>query len=254
MESIKMLNYSFPQLSSLVVHGFCDLHIGSEQHEEKKLKRYLASVFEQENHYAVMLGDLIDNGLKGSKTNVYGQKMSPDDQLDAIGELLEPYKNRILCFVDGNHEKRTKLDVDIDLTRALARNLGLKHKYSDIMQYLKISVGKRKNGHVKMPVYSMCCHHGALGNKLTLNNYAVNCGADVFVSGHTHRPGVEPLDRYDLDMNKGYATLKPVYVVTATSWLRYGGYGAEKMFKPNGVHPNWVTLYGDEFRIEVTQS
>ena len=253
MESVKMLSYSFPEFKSLVIHGFCDLHIGSEQHESKRLKQYLAKVFEQDNHYAVAVGDLIDNGTKGSKTNVYGQKMSPDDQLDMVGELLEPYKKRFLCFVDGNHERRTKLESDIGITRRLAKELGCSDKYHDSMQFMKIGVGRRKNGHVKSPLYSVCCHHGALGNKLMLNNFASVCGADVFISGHTHRPGVEPLDRYDLDMNNGYATLKPLYVVTATSWMRYGGYGAEKMMKPNGVHPNWVTLRGDEWKIEVTQ-
>lgn len=36
--------------------------------------------------------------------------------------------------------------------------------------------------------------------------------------------------------------------------LCYGDYGAEKMLKPNGVHPNWVKLYGGERQVEVTQS
>ena len=70
----------------------------------------------------------------------------------------------------------------------------------------------------------------------------------------THRPRTEPLERYEMDLQQKVARLKPIYMCVLTSWMRYGDYGAEKMLKPNGVHPNWVKLYGGERQVEVTQS
>ena len=254
MESIKMLSYDFPELDYIVLHGLADTHIGSPQFEEKKLRKHLETIMSDPHSMLILAGDLIDNGLKGSKTNVYRQTMSPDEQIDMACSLFEPYKDRILCLDDGNHERRSVLEADISPTRLLAYRLGISNRYERIMSYLKIRVGNRKNGHVLRPTYSVCVHHGATSNVHTQNNFAISCGADVFMTGHTHRPRTEPLERYDVDYNKGVARLKPIFMCVLTSWMRYGDYSAEKMLKPNGVHPNWVKLYGGEKQIEVTQS
>lgn len=254
MESIKMLCYDFPDKEYVTLHGLADTHIGSPQFERAKLEKHLAKIMSDPNSYLVLAGDLIDNGLKGSKTNVYRQTMSPDEQIDLAGSLFEPYKDRILCLDDGNHERRSVLEADISPTRLLAYRLGLSDRYHRIMSFLRISVGQRRNGHVDRPVYTVAVHHGASSNVHTQNNYAVSCGADVFMTGHTHRPRTEPLERYEMDLQQKVARLKPIYMCVLTSWMRYGDYGAEKMLKPNGVHPNWVKLYGGERQVEVTQS
>ena len=49
-----------------------------------------------------------------------------------------------------------------------------------------------------------------------------------------------------------YLTVKPFKVISATSWLAYGGYAAQKMLTPSSFAPQVMTLKGDRKEIKVT--
>lgn len=60
---------------------------------EKQVKEILSDPY----GYVVFVGDIIDNGLKNSKTNVYEQTMRPKEQKETADEIYRPLKDRILC-------------------------------------------------------------------------------------------------------------------------------------------------------------
>lgn len=246
-----MLTYRFDDLDELILIGLSDLHIGSDQCDEKLIGLFLKKWGEIPNVRFVLAGDLVDNGLKNSKTNVYEQRYSPEGQIDRIVEMLSPYRDKILCIVDGNHEKRSSKEADISPSRLIAYELGLSKVYRKISCYLRIYVGKRKNGHSDNPVYSVAVHHGGGGAMHKLDKYSVMLGVDVLMSGHTHKPDSHPVSRMEVDINKGVVRFKKIHVVTLTGWLSFGGYGEEKMYLPTPVAPNRVILMGGNHEIEV---
>lgn len=71
--SIWVKNESFKLL------GIADVHIGSPQSKFSELKEILKSL--GENDYVVFLGDVIDNAIIDSVSNVYEQTMNPDSQI-----------------------------------------------------------------------------------------------------------------------------------------------------------------------------
>lgn len=249
MDSWKMLTYDFPNYDELILIGLADLHIGSPQFNEKKFMQFVLKWGSKPNVRFVLAGDLIDNGLKHSKTECLYASMSPRDQIKRVAQLLEPIRTKILCITDGNHEHRTEKETTIPPGELLAYELGLNSVFChDATCYLKISVGKRKNGRVKMPIYSVAVHHGS--SKAKLKKHAPVIGCDLLIVGHTHTPDYFPVERFEVDLIKGLVGLKRTRVLTLTAWLDYGGYGEEAMYQPCSIAPNRAVLFGGEHCIE----
>lgn len=245
-----MLTYSFPDYDKLILIGLADLHIGSPQFNEKKLIRFLDKWSKVENARFVLAGDLIDNGLKNSKTECLYASMSPRDQIRYVAKLLEPIRTKILCITDGNHEHRTEKETTIPPGELLAYEMGLNSVFChNATAYLKITVGERLNGHVKYPIYSVAVHHGS--SKAKLKKHAPVIGCDLLMVGHTHTPDYFPVERFEVDIRSGVVNLKRTRVLTLTAWLDYGGYGEEAMYQPCSIAPNRAILFGGEHCIEM---
>jgi len=67
------------------------------------------------NSYITVAGDMMNNGLKNSVTNVYQETMRPRDQKKWLVEQLRDVKDKILCVVPGNHENRFEISQSIQL-------------------------------------------------------------------------------------------------------------------------------------------
>jgi len=250
MQSRKMVEYSFPELDSLVLIGLSDLHLGSPECHEKKLIGFLEKWGKQDNVRFVLAGDLIDNGLKQSKTECLLARLNPLEQVNRVVEILEPYADKILLLLDGNHEGRTLKETAIRIGELICLKLGIPDKFcTDATGYLKLSVGLRKNGRAKHPIYSVAVHHGASKGKVRKAAPVIGC--DLMMVGHTHQPEYFPIERMEVDLRAGLVNYKRTRVTTLTSWLQYGGYGEEAMYCPSSIAPNRAILYGGEHDIEV---
>lgn len=214
---------------TIKVWAVADVHIGARECDLEGFERFLKRVSDDDDSYLVICGDLLNNGLKDSLTNVYEEVMPPSVQLDKAVELLLPVKDRILGCVGGNHEARTKKAVDLDPLYAVMLMLGKGELYRSNMAFMRVTLGLGKT----RDHYALMLVHGKTANKKKQFAYAVE-GVDAIISGHTHDGIVEKPARIVFN-TQNRVSVKPLISLTATSWLDYGGYAAASLFQPKST-------------------
>ena len=208
------------------VWAVADVHLGSRECDVDGFSAFVAKAAKDPDAYIVLCGDMVNNGVKDSLTNVYEEVMMPSAQIEKAVELLEPVKDRILGAVGGNHESRSRKAVDLDPMYAIMLMLGKGELYRTNFAMLRINL---ERGNTK-DHYALMLVHGKTENKKRQFAYAVE-GVDAIVSGHTHNGIVEKPARLCFTQQNNIV-VKPLVSLTATSWLGYGGYGAAGLYKP----------------------
>lgn len=208
------------------VWAVADLHIGAKECDLKGFTAFLRRVQDDKDSYIVLCGDMLNNGIRDSVTNVYEEVLPPSAQMEKAAELLTPVKDRILGAVGGNHEARSRKAVDLDPMYAVMLMLGRGELYRQNMAFVRVVL---EQGAVK-DHYSLLLLHGKTENKRRNFDYAVE-GVDAIIGAHTHDPLVRKSAR--LCFTSGNRVLvKPAVSLTATSWLDYGGYAAAALYRP----------------------
>lgn len=257
LSDYEMIIRKFPSRPDLHIYPISDVHLGAAEHMAKEWGRFCNEVLKDDNAYIILGGDLLNNGTKNSVTNSFTETMRPREQKRVMAEMLEPLRNRILCMVSGNHERRNR-DVDDDPSYDIACKLDIEHLYRENIAFLKIQMGNQKENGLKNPTYSFVVTHGAGGGALT--GGAVNRnerfgyvldGADALIVGHTHKPFVTQPAKLSIDTHNNRVTIKPFKVISSTSWLNWGGYAAQKMLTPTSHAPQIITIKGKYKEIKV---
>lgn len=211
---------------SIRIWAVADVHIGARECDLQGFGKFLSRIAQDPNSYIVLVGDMLNNGVKDSMTNVYEELIPPHAQIDKCAELLEPVKDRILGAVGGNHEARSRKAVDLDPMYAVMCILGIQERYRQNMAFLRVFL--ERNG--SKDNYSLLLVHGK--SERAKRNFAFSLeGIDAVISGHTHNGIVEKPARLVLT-SKNRVLVKPLISMTATSWLDYGGYAAAALYRP----------------------
>lgn len=208
------------------VWALADAHIGARECDMDGLMAFVRKIGADPDSYLVLVGDILNNGIKDSLTNVYEETMPPSMQVQAAVDLLRPVADRILGVVGGNHERRSAKAVDLDPMYIVCVHLGLESLYRPNMAFVRVSM---RNGRVQQ-VYNLLITHGRSAAAKRRFAYSVE-GVDAIITGHTHDGILEKPARLCVT-NAGNIVIKPLISLTATSWLRYGGYGAAAMYQP----------------------
>lgn len=257
LNDFELITHKIETNDDIKIYPIFDVHLGAAEHMERAWSQFCVDILEDPNAYIILGGDLVNNATKTSVSNVYEEVMRPREQKRIITEMLTPLRERILCAVTGNHERRSMRDVDSDITYDIMCKLDLEHLYRTNMAFMKVNLGKQKNDNGgwtnsdMRPVYVFCVTHGAGGGMLTGGNVNRNerlsyvmDGIDVFVAGHSHKPWVTQPSKIVVDARAGTVTTRPFKVVSATSWLSYGGYALQKGLLPTSHARQIVVLSG----------
>ena len=249
----------------IVIIPVSDTHLGSPECREEEFRRFISSVAETPNVYLTLGGDLIDNGTRGSVTNPFRATMPPHIQKREMANILFPVRDRILCLVPGNHERRSGKDADDDPLYDIACKLDLEHLYREDLAFVKIQLGIEKNeagnrpGTYQRPTYVLVVSHGNGGGMLP--GAAVNRGQrfgyvfegmDLLVLGHTHVPYNIKYSKIRIDPRNNVVSEQPFKVLCATSWLEYGGYAMRKGLNPSAFAEQTCVLSGKNKNIRIT--
>jgi predicted phosphodiesterase len=230
---------------------------------EQEFMQFIDRVKETPNMYLTLGGDLLDNGTRSSVTNVFRATISPSQQKKQMANMLAPVRDRILCFVPGNHERRSGKDVDDDPVYDIAAKLDLEDLYRENIAFVKVQMGKEggvgTTAGKYRPTYMLVVAHGTGGGILTggaVNRgerfgYVID-GMDALIVGHTHKPFVTQPGKIKIDPFNNKISVRPFRVICATSWLEYGGYAARGMMLPATHCLQTMTLRGDRKEIIVT--
>lgn len=252
LSDLDLISHDFP--NDIKIYPIADVHLGAMEHAETEWQNFLNKVNE-ENAYVILDGDLLNNSVRGCRfANPFDEAIRPRDAKRRMVQYLEPIRDRILCVVSGNHERRTFRDDDQDLTYDICSKLDIEDLYRENIAYMRIGIGYRKDRkRSSQPVrnaYIFAVTHGAgggiyTGASVNRNERFGNIidGLDCLVVGHSHKGFVTKPSKIVVDPRSKTVKMTHYTVVSCVSWLNYGGYAARQMLLPSQVcEPQALTL------------
>lgn len=243
------------ELTYINIHILADLQIGDANCNLPAFKNLVKDIAGDPHDYAVLLGDMMNCGLKNSKTNCYAEAMPPSKQMDLVEEVLSPITNKILGVTRGNHEDRISLEADIDPTYQICKDLGIKERYHNGLIVCKVNFG-HYNGDATRPIsYGLAMEHGnsAASAGASLNAAVLRAvsieNIDAYATAHSHQPTVHSCNKFFYDPYNRKLSTKIVKVAIATGWLNYGGYAETKCLRPVAIAPTCLTFSSDHKQV-----
>lgn len=256
--------WKFPNEDITIIPVY-DLHVGSEHFQKDRWEAFVKRVESDPSIRLVVGGDMMDNGIKASVSLPYEQVMRPREQKAYLAESLKPIADRILCGVSGNHEYRSVKEVDDNPLLDVFAKLDIEDRYRENGAFLFVTFGDRlkDNGATAdgatRPFYCIMVHHGSGGGMyIGSQTYKQERfggmveGLDILITGHTHKPITFPSGKLVCDPRNKKVSVKEFRVVTANSWLDYGGYAMRKMLSPVSTTMTEIFLGGKRKIIRVS--
>lgn len=223
-----------------------DVHLGAAEHMEKEWADFCSKVLDTPNVYLTIGGDLLNNSVKNSIGDIYAEKYNPSTQKAMMVDFLKPLSSRILAGCSGNHEFRSKREVDYNPSFEIFCKLNIEHLWRENVAFMKIQLGKREdiNGRRMCqryrPTYTVCLTHGSGGGStgtavLRSERFGLAIdNLDLLIVGHTHKPFVTQPAKIVIDPRNDIVTIRPFQIISSSSWMEWGGYAARKMLLPAG--------------------
>lgn len=219
------------EFESIEIVNMGDLHVGDVCFDVKLLDKEIKKILNTPNRYVVLHGDLINNAIRNSVSDIYTEKMGPHEQLDFLVKKFEVIKHKILGISQGNHEFRTYTETGIDISKLFASAMGKLDCYDPEGGVIFISFGKNKyRPDIRHTVSLYYTHIG--GTKARLLDMSNVVDVDIYFRGHYHNVETKKMDVFRTD--KRYKTIKnetKVFVQNGAC-LSYGGYSQMKGFAP----------------------
>jgi len=206
-----------------------DVHIGSPDFDLEQWNKWKKMVSLDANGYILMVGDMLDNGLKHSKTDSYSATMRPREQKAWLTEELRPLADRILGACQGNHEARSAKESDDCPLYDVMAKLDLEDYYRESMAFIKINLGFKRSD--RQWSYGVVLGHGASMNKVKQFSYAID-GMDVLVTGHTHDARSHFFNKIVMDTKNNVVRLVGYTHLVVPSFQKMGGYALKAMYLP----------------------
>ena len=247
MEEIKPIKINLKEDNNIQIYVLSDMHIGDANADLPTLKKIVEHIRNTPNMYVILLGDILNTALKTSKSDIYSETLNVMEAQKLALELLLPIKDKILAMTPGNHENRVWKEVGVDLSLWLAEKLSVQDRYRNNNIALTIQFGSDVNGNpFRLNIFGQ---HGAYGGGRRLGA-AMNAledldgivgNADIYIRAHTHQPiqGSRNIFLFD---DKGNIHRRTKYYFNSPSVLNYGGYAAEKGYKPTDDTPCYLNI------------
>ena len=213
--------------NTIRLYALGDIHVGSEQFDERSVRKKIEIIRDDPHGVAVICGDVADFGLKNSKTNVYQATMQPKEQIEYVYELFKPIAQKLSAVVPGNHEERITREVGLCPLYDLCVRWGVPEVYRENVAITKYSFGNRYDG--RPIVFIGVTTHGTTRNKH--HKHMMCYDADFSVSGHTHSPSYTTHGRIAIDRINATAKHVPYKEIVVDANLHPGGYGIKHEYE-----------------------
>lgn len=242
-----MFNFDVEELK-IILCG--DWHLGHPACQRKSIEGVIDYVKNSDNTYMILMGDLIESASRHSIGSGWvDQKMTPDDQIDTVIDLLKPIQPKILGAISGNHENRAWKELGFDITKRICRELNV--PYWGLAKLIKLRV-KDYN-------YIVYVFHGeskattAGGKMQACKKLSNTIEADLIAMAHVHHLAVDssPVFRADLK-DKIVEVRKKYYVLTGYFMDYWNTYAHAKAYEPGKTGVAKIKLFGDRHDIHVS--
>lgn len=217
--------------------AFGDLHYGLKECDLKRARKMLDYCLEK-NIYLLLMGDLIECGIKSSVgRSVFQQELNPGGQLEFIIDLFRPLaeKGLILGSLIGNHEDRILKVTGVNLMKIFCKSLEIPY-LGDACWNLFYA------GNQSYTVYAL---HGRSGSRFVYTklkaavDIAHTFDADMILMAHVHEMTddflqVQKVDRTRkvVEEKKRFIVLTGHYVSYDRSYAQMKGYPISKLGSP----------------------
>lgn len=229
-DDFQLIHSKFDDLEYLNIYPLGDVHLGSKECDLELFKQWIETVKNDPNGVAVLIGDIMNMGLRNSKSNVYEEVLNPMQQKELCYELLEPIADKIVAGCSGNHEYRAVKEVGTNPLYDVFCRLRIEDRYRENACFIKLTVGKQKNNNPN--TYAVVLTHGSSKNKDEKWTYGVD-GCDCFISGHTHLGTHQPLGKIRIDLSHDKVKTVGYQHVVVMPFQKYGGYAIRGKYMPN---------------------
>ena len=119
------------------------VHSGSKAADIKDFKRYVRLARDPDT-FLLILGDLFENAIPArGEGMMFEQKLTPDEQIDEIADILKPVAHKIIGACTSNHSRRTAKEVGIDMDGQLYKRLGVKQGVYKGLEGVVVFEGKK---------------------------------------------------------------------------------------------------------------
>ncbi len=237
------------EFAYIEVYALHDLHVGNAAFDRQKWDAVKAEILAAPNRYVIFVGDMMENAVPGSKSDMFTQTMTPQDQKEFVAKEMTDLADRTIAIVDGNHERNrvTKLTGLYPLYDC-ALLAGIGDRYRPHFAIADIAVGTRKKDASQQTHYAVYAVHKARDTKQYSSADFVD-GIDAMVFGHTHSPQDVPRGKLSYDAKLKQIRQRSIETINAGSFCKYGEYAVDNAYRPNSDKLYKFILTGDEKRI-----
>lgn len=242
-----------PELDEVRIVVISDLHYGNPYCSIKHFQRTLQFIFENENCYCFLNGDMCESTIKTSKGDIFREVGTPQDQRDWVIEQMLPIKDKVLGVTTGNHENRIYNETGIDISQDIAQALGVPYRADGMLFKLSFGNGKGVRSHHedRQFVFWSYITHG-YGGARTKSAKAVKVErlsswihADWYAMSHDHVVNIAP-DIYLIPDPRatphelegfvhGKVSAHREMLVKTSAYLKWGGYSEMFGFPPSDL-------------------
>lgn len=230
--------YNAPQeQSELHLYFLHDVHLGSSEHSTAKLNAFLQIVQEDLMARVLVIGDMCENVVPGSKGDIFYQIYSPHEQKYRTKEIFADLHKagKLLAVVPGNHERNriTRTTSMFPLYDACVM-AGCESAYRQHFAFVDIGLGYRKRkssaGRGAQQRYVGFITHRA---KDQVNFHSADTieGIDFFAFGHDHNPKDKPRGKLKYYPQLQTVQQRTVEVINCGSFLDYNGYPVDSGYR-----------------------
>lgn len=229
-----------------------DIHFGSELFDEKKWDALKNTILNDENALVCVVGDVLENAIPNSKSDIFTQTHSPAEQKEWATQQFKDLSHKILAVVPGNHEnnRTTKVSGLYPLYDCCLL-AGIGEKYRDTIAFIDIAIGKYYGRTRKKMHYFGQIQHKAKDLK-NYHSSDYTDGIDFFASGHDHETKDKPRAKLVFDKHNKVVYKRNIECINCGSFCSFGGYGAKGAYRPQSDKMYKLRLFGNEKRMETT--
>lgn len=208
-----------------------DIHVGNIYYNRQKFEEFLLKVQSIDNLYLIIGGDSTDNATTNSASSVFEQSEHGGDQVLTAYHLLQPIKDRILFCRSGNHgyERALKHNKLIP-EQMLAELLGVPFYHGMASVFFNVN----KN------LYVIGTWHNA--KKPTAMEWL---HTDITFYEHLHKTNWEKTHVATPNRIAKAWSMTEHYDIQSGSFLGWGGYSADKGYRPLDCGTSIVELSGE---------
>lgn len=229
-----------------------DIHYGAELFNEKKWKALKDRIQADDRAYICFIGDMMENAIPNSKSDVFTQRHSPHEQKEWATEQLCDLKDKTIAVVPGNHEynRTTKMSGLYPLYDCCLI-AGIAEKYRNNIAFIDVGVGTgAKHGERQTHYFGQIQHKAKDVKAVCSADYTD--GIDFFAYGHDHEAKDKPRAKLVFDPHNKQIYKRNVECLNSGSFCSFGGYGAREAYRPQSDKMYKLRLFGGKKKMEST--